>query len=150
LLSLGNAYIDIYQRLSAKLSSTSTPSSNKATSRIAQTVKQAVCLTGLGLNFFDEAVRNVARIYELFHNNLPEGKLRTWDPEKVDNHLTLNAHARYLTPRRYADKNDVREFEPWVDRNGTLAQLQGASFVHTTDNVVQFFGLKQGSEDDMR
>ena len=55
-------------------------------------------------------------------------------------------HSRYFTPKRQANLNDIQEFEPGVDINGQLKELQGSNFVHTSDNIVQYLGTRKESE----
>jgi hypothetical protein len=120
--------------------------SERAKNRFTQTARQAVSVTGFGTNLFEQAVRNAVKTYDVFKQYFPEGKLHSWQPERSDDHLVLESHARYFTPKRYADMKDIRDFEPGVDRDGFLKQLQGTKFVHTIDNVVHYFESKPNSE----
>ena len=65
--------------------------------RVAQTARQSICLTGLGSPLFEEGVKNIGRIHHLFQRHLPAVELQPWIPDKIDNHLVINSHTRYLT-----------------------------------------------------
>ena len=120
--------------------------SNIVKERLARTARQAVTLSGLGTDVFDLAVTNSAKIHGLFQEYIPAGKLIPWRADVVNDQLVLHMHSRYFTPRRQANLNDIQEFEPGVDIDGQLKELQGSNFVHTSDNVVQYLGTRKESE----
>ena len=120
---------------------------NKGSYKLAQSARQAVTLTGLGSDLFDKAVTNCAKIHDLFRECLPEGKLLPWRTDTSDGHIVLHMHSRYFTHKRYANLHDVQEFEPGVDVDGQLKELQGFNFVHTSDNVVQYLAMKKENDE---
>lgn len=120
-----------------------TKRSSKAKHNYAQTAQQAICLSGLGLDFFHQSIINIVGLHGLFERHVPQGKLRAWHPERIDGNLTISAKTRYFTLKRHANVNDTQDFQPWVDEDGFLKDIQGNAFVHTVDNVVEYFGIRK-------
>lgn len=103
-------------------------------------MKQHVTLSGLGASHFDQAVRGVGAVYQMFNAELQRRgcELRPWTPSRDATHLALTFSNRYFTSIKAADG------EPPIDLHGTVDPLDVVSpllrgEVHILENVVEYW-----------
>lgn len=91
-------------------------------------------------------------IYGYFDRQFSEGILDSWDcsPEDGNNFPCINVSNRYLTPRKEAPGLEAIPFHKGVDPQGILQDMAKGdgliTYIHTEDNVVQFFNTKKDTD----
>ena len=72
---------------------------NKCSHRLARIAREAVTLTGLDSDLFNEAVTNCTNIHhDLFQECFPEDKLLRWRTDTSADHFVLHMHSCSLKP----------------------------------------------------
>ena len=109
-------------------------------------LKQSVTLTGLGTVGFDDAVRGMQTIYQVFSNHVSRAgsHLRTWTPGRDGQDLTLTFANHYLTSNRDVGNEtstDLSVIDPF-----NILQPLIKNEVHTADNVVEYWE-RRGKDD---
>ena len=91
-------------------------------------------------------------IYGYFDRQFSEGTLESWDcsPEDGSDFPCINISNRYLTPSKEAPGLEAIPFHKGVDPQGILRDMAKGdgltTYIHTEDNVVQFFNTKKDTE----
>ncbi|KAK7038678.1 hypothetical protein VNI00_010562 [Paramarasmius palmivorus] len=101
-------------------------------------VQQRVLLTGLNTATFSRALDGLARVDSLLRKAIRdnEGHVITGN---TDGFTTIDVANRYFTSKRFANDEHHIGFTTDVDPKGILNDLRGEAFVHTADNVVEFY-----------
>ncbi|KAF9470570.1 hypothetical protein BDN70DRAFT_902002 [Pholiota conissans] len=110
-----------------------------AVSRIRPHLRQAITITGLGSDLFDNYVQNMEHIYLTFSNHFPDGKLDKWEPAMYQGVMAFDAHARYFTQKHFVPSSESIPFHSTVDPDGNLESMRGEDMVHAADNEVDYF-----------
>lgn len=105
-------------------------------------IRQAVRLTGLGNPSFSKAVENIAKIHETMAKHIT---LSPWQINIYEGYSTIDANARYFTPRKYIPNERGQVFGNGVDPDGVLASLRDQFIIHGYDNKVEY--LKNEKDD---
>lgn len=91
-------------------------------------------------------------IYGHFDRQFSEGILDSWDcsPADGNNFPCINISNRYLTPEKEASGLEDVPFQKGVDPQGILRDMAkgdgSTTYIHTEDNVVQFFNTRKDAE----
>ncbi|KAK7049901.1 hypothetical protein VNI00_005331 [Paramarasmius palmivorus] len=104
----------------------------------AKHVQQRLLLTGLNTSTFTNALHGLARVDSMLRQALREESPRAI-ASTTDGYTTLDLSNRYFTSKRFANEEHHVGFPNDVDPKGVLANLRGEAFVHTTDNVVEYY-----------
>lgn len=128
--------------------------------RMRPHIRQAITLSGLGLDYFDNIIQKIEQVYIMFSNMLPAKSMIHWQPARFQNMMALDLHARYFTHKSLVKgqrpntqnttiqqiytKNftgeNTKAFEPFVDPNNVLLEMQEDQYIHHDDNIVEYFG----------
>lgn len=103
-------------------------------------LQESVTLTGLGCQPFDQAVRAIKAIHQLFEKDIDRRglRLRPWTPANHAGMLTLSFTNRYLTSGRDAIGETSLNLGDVVDPFNVLRPLlKDRSEVHVGENVVE-------------
>jgi hypothetical protein len=102
-------------------------------------------LTGLGSSTFTSALKAAGEVYGCFDRQFSEGILESWtsSDEESFGFPCLDISNRYFTPAKEAVNSQEIAFPKGVDPRGILLGMTTAngscSYVHTEDNLVQYF-----------
>ncbi|KAF4587946.1 hypothetical protein EYR38_009907 [Pleurotus pulmonarius] len=120
--------------------------------------RQSVTLTGLGSTSFDRTVENGRRAYSMFSRYTPNAKLlprpeflgrHSAEPGGGGNqHTTIVASNRFFTPIKQAGGLEVVEIDTETDPRGLLAKVDRTRYAHTEDNVVHYYVLTDGDDNN--
>lgn len=105
-------------------------------------MKQAISLTGLGTNEFEDTIKGLAKVYELYSHSFEENRLDPWTATELSGHPAIDMATRYFTPIQDAPDKASIPFKADIDPVGLLARLMGNTFIHGSDNEVLFFKRK--------
>ncbi|KIM41070.1 hypothetical protein M413DRAFT_72538, partial [Hebeloma cylindrosporum] len=103
-------------------------------------IRQAVTISGLGLEYFNDIIQKIEQVYIMFSDVLPAKSMIPWQPAIFWNLLALDVHARYFTHKSLIKGQNTKAFEPFVDPNNVLLQMQEDEYIHHDDNIVEYFG----------
>jgi hypothetical protein len=101
-------------------------------------LRQHVCLTGLGADWFDNAVTTLTKIHGIFKDALPANTLHPLEHPYYQGYRSVEAHTRYFTDRRAMPMARNEPFQPLVDPDGTLRRIQPQSLLHASENEVDY------------
>ncbi|KIM73462.1 hypothetical protein PILCRDRAFT_29654, partial [Piloderma croceum F 1598] len=104
-------------------------------------LRQSIGITGLGREYFDNAIYGIMQMHGIFNCQFKENDLEPWQPSMHDQMPTIDANNRYFTPRRESPSTLPVPFQPMVDLKGTLTRLASNlnNFIYTQDNQVHYF-----------
>ena len=106
---------------------------------------QHVALTGLGSSTFMSALKAASEVYGCFDRQFSEGILESWTSSEEESFgfPCLDISNRYFTPAKDEVNSQEVAFPKGVDPRGILLGMTIAngscSYVHTEDNLVQYF-----------
>lgn len=104
-------------------------------------LRQSVTITGLGTDAFTDAINAGRDIHRLFDRWFPEGKLEDWVSDTST--CEISAANRYFTPKDEVPPGECHvAFGKQADPQGILEDMAKEGYVHTEDNVVQYFARK--------
>ena len=113
-------------------------------------LKQGVKLAGLGTPTFNEALKAIDEIYDLFDRHFPEDMLEIISTGDSLN-PTLDSSNRLVTPKRDAPNAVHRQFTNAVDDNGALEHaVKNGDFIHTDDNCVLYYRTEKDTKGEYR
>lgn len=94
----------------------------------------------MGTQSFGEALFTLQQLHQVLDRNFEENKLEQW----TNPNETLEISNRFLTPKKDAADSGSVAFGKDVDPKGVLESMlkEGEGFVHTEDNVVEYFQRK--------
>ncbi|KAF9488593.1 hypothetical protein BDN71DRAFT_1403059, partial [Pleurotus eryngii] len=115
---------------------------------------QSILLTGLGLQSFEQTIKNCQRVYSMFSQYTlnaklvpsPEflGKKRIHSEGGADKYSTITVSNRFFTPvKQFAGFTIVNvntEIDPWE----TLSKVDKMKWLHTEDNTIDYYILSVG------
>jgi hypothetical protein len=87
------------------------------------------------LNYVD----NIITIHSAFSRHFAENALVPWQPAQFGEYPAIDVSNRYFTPKRDAQLSTSITMSEDIDPNHALTILLGNDFVHTSDNVVEYF-----------
>ena len=96
-------------------------------------------LTGLSSPKFNDAILSVRAIEDIFRQQAADGSMDTWVPSAFQGHPSIDVGNRYFTPRQHALQDRPISFSPAIDPDNILSEGMGEEFVHTEDNVVEYY-----------
>ncbi|KAK7016390.1 hypothetical protein VNI00_018916 [Paramarasmius palmivorus] len=111
-------------------------------------VQQRVLLTGINTPMFADAIQGLARVDGVLRQAIREEHPRTLAGE-TEGYSTVEVANRYFTSKKVAREEHHVGFTKEVDPKGILDDLRGEAFVHTEDNVVEYY-QRQVVNDDQR
>ena len=114
----------------------------RSKNRYAGIIRQYVAISGLNIEVFNQLLDGLGKIHRFFKDSLPNKRLQPMIPLVIEDNVAMVCHTRYFHPTRYCRSATALLFGPGVDPKGYLEQLQGTSYIHTKDNVVQYLGKK--------
>ena len=109
--------------------------------------RQTIRLTGLGYESFDKAIRVIYALEQLMTRSLPPNSCHSWAPSLFENFPTIDIGNRYFTQRSEVLVDDIASFSSAIDPHGILAHSGGDKYVHTMDNLVQYYERIKDNED---
>jgi hypothetical protein len=105
----------------------------------------------MGTPLFDTCMENMAQGYALLARNVPSTCLA---PNTVrdtfDGSSSLNLANRYFTPKRDAPSAKPIPFSHEVDPQGILTAVGGETYIHTEENVVNYYKRTTDADGDFR
>ncbi|KAH6904779.1 hypothetical protein BKA70DRAFT_1431676 [Coprinopsis sp. MPI-PUGE-AT-0042] len=101
-------------------------------------LRQHVCVTGLGAEWFKKALEQVEKVHNLFKASLPANTLYQMEFPFYEGYQALEAHTRYFTDRSAMPMARNQPFQPLVDPDGTLRALQPQNLLHAQENEVDY------------
>jgi hypothetical protein len=108
-------------------------------------MRQGVVLTGLGTQFFNDGIKSILAIEDIFSRQLGENNMVPWKNGSYLDWETVYASNRYFTSRRNHPNLQSIPFDNLVDPDGTLTELVGNDRVHCSDNVVEYYELNNNN-----
>ncbi|KAF4586268.1 hypothetical protein EYR38_010543 [Pleurotus pulmonarius] len=102
--------------------------------------RQHVKLAGLGAPSFDRAIQQLVGTTQQFNRFFEPGEWIDWTPPKTDDgFVALEANCRYFTPMRFSEDHVDVPFDVTVDPQHHLERSKDGQFIHTADNIVEFY-----------
>jgi hypothetical protein len=108
-------------------------------------LRQHVVLTGLGSPTFTSTLKSAGEVFGCFDHQFSEGILDSWtsSEEQSFGFPCFNISNRYFTPAKDAVNSQKITFPKGVNPHGILHGMSigdgNCSYVHTEDNLVQYF-----------
>jgi hypothetical protein len=102
-------------------------------------LRQSMMLTGLSSPKFNDAIQSIHAIEDIFRRQVAEGNMELWVPSAFQGHPSIDVGNRYFTPRQHALQDRHISFSPAIDPDNILSEAMGEEFVHTEDNVVEYY-----------
>ena len=104
-------------------------------------------LTGLGSESFKTTIRAIEVLDNIVSRQLPPESLFPWSPSTFDVYSSIDIGNRYYSLRSHTQAQDIIDFPPEVDPQGSLQRSGRGQFVHALENQVSYF-RRVGSGDD--
>ncbi|KAI5891525.1 uncharacterized protein SCHCODRAFT_02506106 [Schizophyllum commune H4-8] len=104
----------------------------------ARFVRQGLTIAGFDTDAFTDAVRDVESIRQLFERSVG-GSVQKSDQIGTDLGPALCASMRYFSHRKDVEGKDIIPFSKDIDPYNHLQALTSDTFVHSRQNVVQYF-----------
>ncbi|KAH6879344.1 hypothetical protein BKA70DRAFT_1345571 [Coprinopsis sp. MPI-PUGE-AT-0042] len=101
-------------------------------------LRQQVCVTGLGAEWYNEAHTTLTKIHDIFKASLPADTLYPLEFPYYEGHRALEAHTRYFSDRSTMPMARNQPFQPLVDPDGALRAIQPQNLLHATENEVDY------------
>lgn len=104
-----------------------------------------MALEGIGSTLFQDAMASIGHLCELFDRSFEEKQLEKWSNQHAVGEEILEASNRYLTPKKDVPGGLASiPFGRDIDPKGILEDMleDGEGFVHTEDNIVEYFQQK--------
>lgn len=101
--------------------------------------RQSVTLIGPNGNGFSNALWNVIPIQEALSWHFKDGKLKKWEPTCVFNELVIHISNQYFQHKGETLPGDVIPLDKNVDPNHILATAAGIKYLHTVNNLMQYY-----------
>lgn len=109
--------------------------------------RQHAMLSGLGAPVFKEAVDGLVELTQQFGSFFEPGEWTGWTPPTThDGFLALEANCRYFTPVRHTIGGVDIPFQKTVDPQQHLERSKDVNFIHTGNNVVEFYQANADKE----
>jgi hypothetical protein len=105
-------------------------------------MRQTSTLTGLGQEYFADAIQAIKTIETKFAREIPEDKLIKWTPNQFDSNIAIELSNRYFVYKTAEPTAISVPMDPTIDPQGLLKNA-GDNLIHTSDNVVEYY-QKQG------
>lgn len=115
-------------------------------------IRQSVALEGMDSALFQEAIASIGHLHELYDRCFEEKQLERWSNQRTNGEEMLEASNRYLTPKKDAPTSLSVPFGRNTDPKGILEDMleDGEGFVHTEDNIVEYFQQKTDANNTRR
>ena len=113
-------------------------------------VTQKIVLTGFDLPAFQNILNAIENINQAFSVEVPEGTYHALEVEEIDGRQCIRFQNRLLTPKfaaGNANNHDMKSLQI-VDPYSILRKAAGKKFLHTEENVVQYFRKRQFARED--
>ena len=104
-------------------------------------LRQAVSLTGLSTEKFEQSVDAFIQIHTMFARIFKDGVLDPWLLSAFEDHNAIDISNRYFTSRRQNPNAIQLPFHELVDPDRILVNMAVGDLVHSEENDVQFFEL---------
>ncbi|KIM90321.1 hypothetical protein PILCRDRAFT_31490, partial [Piloderma croceum F 1598] len=104
-------------------------------------LRQAVTLTGLGTEKFEQSVDAFIQIHTMFSRIFKDGILDPWLLSAFGDHNAVDISNRYFTSRHQNPTAVQLSFHELVDPDRILVNMAVGDLVHSEENDVQFFEL---------
>jgi hypothetical protein len=103
-------------------------------------LRQSLTLTGCGTPTFEQGIRNILEVQNLFDRHIPANKLDECTlVANCGDGLGIHLSNRYFTPRHEAPAEKAVELTSDIDPSGILAALASDQFFHGEQNVVKYY-----------
>ncbi len=114
----------------------------------ASTQGQSILITGLGAAHFKKCLEAIANITEFFKAETVGGDFVPFKNIVKFNMDCLKVSSRFLTPCINAPEveHDLDSLKV-IDPHGHLCDMAGQKYVHSEDNVVQYYRMKTVTDD---
>lgn len=126
-----------------------TPNTYNANRRNKSASRQFISITGLGSPYFHKCMDGIQEIYNFFARRFPDKHLEMWQPDFVEGMMAIEVGNRYFTYVSDPKPTNAVPFSKLVDPEGLLTGLSGPNFVHTEDNVVEYYNMERNEEDNV-
>jgi hypothetical protein len=121
--------------LAAELTNLSRAESNRI-----RYLRQSVTLTGFGTPTFENGIKGLLQVHELFDRHVPENKLDECSiVDKCDDFLGVHLSNRYFSSWHENPTGAHIPFAPMVDPSGFLTSLVKTQYFHGEQNVVKYY-----------
>lgn len=107
---------------------------------------QRVVLTGYDQIPFQDSLKAITNINATFEVEVPDDQFEPFETLEVDGLTCLKFTNRYLTPKDSAGGHQILSLDD-VDPRGYLKRAAGPRYVHTEENVVQYFRQRMFQDD---
>ncbi|KAF9488005.1 hypothetical protein BDN71DRAFT_1436439 [Pleurotus eryngii] len=121
-------------------------------------VERTAAAASLQMYILDSMVENSCHTYSMFSRYTPNTKLLP-RPEflakysvetngGIDQHITITASNRFFTPIKQAGALEAVNINVEIDPQGLLAKVDQTRYVHTEDNIIDYYILTEGDNID--
>ena len=83
--------------------------------RMRPHIRQAITITGLGLDFFNQVIQKIEQVYVMFSNTFPPNSMMYWQPGQYQDQAALDVHARYFTHKNIIKGENMSSFNTFFD-----------------------------------
>lgn len=109
-------------------------------------MRQAITMIGFDSKSFADSIKGIYEIEDIFSRQVGEDKMVLWKNGTYLEWDTIYASNRYFTSTRNHSNIQPVAFNKLVDPHGTLGALSllsGGKWVHSADNVVEYYQLAE-------
>jgi hypothetical protein len=100
-----------------------------------------VSLTGLGAPTFEDALKGILDVYSLFSTHVPREKLKPCSCiDSYGEFTSIESSNRYFTSiKDCGPKEKHISLSTEIDPHGILSGVENAGYIHSENNVVEFY-----------
>jgi hypothetical protein len=114
-------------------------------------LRQSISLGGMGTPLFEASIENMIQGYGILARNVPSTHLVPHGIiETIDGTSSLNFVNRYFTPKRDAPSARAVPFTREIDPHGILTATGGETYIHTEENVVNYYKRTTDTDGEFR
>ena len=100
---------------------------------------QSITLTGLDTEGFQDIIKALSNVNHLFASEVPKGSLGSIESINTEGHMSFRFSNNYLS-HKFASSTEahhpsVQDIDPY----GILRKMAGNRFVHSEENVVEYY-----------
>ena len=113
-------------------------------------LRQSTRITGFGNETFEKLTTDIARIQAIFKRAIGPQLQDEAGLSQYDGFTAIDASNRYFTLRTDRNQNEECMITDEMDPRGYLRKAAGNTFIHTEENKVHYFEMREDNAGESR
>ena len=113
---------------------------------ICQFLQQSVALVGAKCPAFKDILKSIIQAQALFSHIAKDGKLDDWEPTFLSDDVGITASNHYFQHQEEMQPKDVISLDPEIDPHHVLSEAASGNYLHTVNNLVEYYERVEGKE----